>query len=78
MTEQAKQLTSAIDAVLTAFRPVPLTGLGAYLRVEAGLIALVALEDIFIKPDQDPYPVLLSSFDHIARCRRFLQQACVI
>jgi len=67
MTEQTKLLTRAIDAVLMAFRPVPLTGLGAYLRVEAGLIALVALEDIFIKPDQDPYPVLLSNFDHIAR-----------
>jgi ubiquinone/menaquinone biosynthesis C-methylase UbiE len=67
MNEHTQQLTKAIDGILMAFKPVPTTGLGAYLRVEAGLIALVALEDVCSSPDQDPYPPLLSSFEHLAR-----------
>jgi ubiquinone/menaquinone biosynthesis C-methylase UbiE len=64
---KSEQLVRAVEAILTAFAPMPNTGLGAYLRVEAGLIALVALEDICGKPDDDPYPSLLSAFIDIER-----------
>jgi ubiquinone/menaquinone biosynthesis C-methylase UbiE len=67
MSEQNRQLAKAIDAILAAFAPVPAAGLGAFLRVEAGLIALVTLEDICNRPDRDPYPSLLSAFADMAR-----------
>lgn len=67
MSEQRTQLAESIDGILAAFEPVPITGLGAYLRVEAGLIALVALEDICGKMDSDPYPSLRSAFTSISR-----------
>jgi ubiquinone/menaquinone biosynthesis C-methylase UbiE len=67
MNNQTIQLNETIDAAVMAFDPVPTTGLGAYLRVEAGLLAVVALEDVCNGTDQDPYPPLLSTFDHIAR-----------
>jgi ubiquinone/menaquinone biosynthesis C-methylase UbiE len=70
MSDESKQLTEVIDGILTAFAPVPVTGLGAYIRVEASLIALVALEDVCNNPDQDPYPPLLSAFADMARLPR--------
>jgi SAM-dependent methyltransferase len=67
MNEQSKQLGKAIDNVMASFAQIPATGLGAFLRVQAALIALVALEDICGRPDQDPYPALLSAFADMAR-----------
>lgn len=67
MNEKSRELTNAIDSVLTAFAPVPALGLGAYLRVQAGLMALVRLEDICNNPDRDPYPPLFSTLTDIAR-----------
>ena len=67
MSTQRAQLTEMIDGILAAFGPVPVTGLGAYLRVQAGLIAVVALEDICGNMDSDPYPPLKSAFTSIAQ-----------
>jgi ubiquinone/menaquinone biosynthesis C-methylase UbiE len=67
MNEKSTELTNAIDKVLAAFASVPTAGLGAYLRVQAGLAALVSLEDICSHPDRDPYPLLLSTLANIAR-----------
>ena len=66
MEPKSQQLAGAIDNVLAAFAQIPLTGLGAYLRVEACLVATIALEDICGKPNEDPYPSLLSAFSNIA------------
>jgi ubiquinone/menaquinone biosynthesis C-methylase UbiE len=67
MSAISTELTSAIDDVLAAFASVPTVGVGAYLRVQAGLIALVSLEDICNHPDRDPYPLLFSTLANIAR-----------
>ena len=67
MSAISTELTSAIDDVLAAFASVPTVGLGAYLRVQACLIALVSLEDICSHPDRDPYPLLLSTLANSAR-----------
>ena len=67
MIEKSVQLDQAIEDILINFKTLPTTGLGAYLRIEAGLIALVALEDVCFNFDSDPYPSLLSAFADIAR-----------
>jgi ubiquinone/menaquinone biosynthesis C-methylase UbiE len=67
MSVKTAELEKSIDAILKKFESVPTVGLGAYLRIEAGLIALVALGDSCRNPDEDPYPSLLSAFDDIAR-----------
>lgn len=55
-----------IDGAVSSFSTVPLTGLGAILRVEACLMALVALEMICNRPEEDPYPPLLKTFADIS------------
>jgi SAM-dependent methyltransferase len=67
MKENATRLNQLIDAALTAFSPVSTTGLGAVIRVQAGLIALVALEDVCSHLSDDPYPRLLGACADIAR-----------
>lgn len=70
MTSQAAEyrtrLAQAIEGAVNAFVPVPAVGLGAYLRVQAALTALVALEDVCTDPDADPFPPLLEVFAAIA------------
>jgi SAM-dependent methyltransferase len=72
MTGNAAQLNRYVDAVLTAFSEVPVAGLGALVRVQAGLVALVALEEICSHLCDDPYPRLLRSFADIAELPRIL------
>lgn len=67
MTENATQMNKSIEAALAAFSGVPTTGLGAVMRVQAGLIALVALEDICSHLSDDPYPRLFGACAAIAR-----------
>ena len=67
MASHRKALSESIDALLNAFRDTPTHGLGAYLRVQAGLAALVALEDACLRPDEDPYPRLLGIFAQLSQ-----------
>jgi SAM-dependent methyltransferase len=62
MDERRRQLAHSIDKVISAFASVPAIELGAYLRVQAGLMALVSLEDMCANPNSDPFPPLLSMF----------------
>jgi len=67
MANHRKALSESISAILNAFSGAPTHGLGAYLRVHAGLSALVALEDACLRPDEDPYPRLLGTFAQLAQ-----------
>ena len=60
MDERRVQLAHSIDMAVSAFASVPPIGLGAYLRVQAALLALNSLEDMCALPDSDPFPPLLA------------------
>lgn len=60
MDESRENLAHSIDTAVSSFASVPVIGLGAYLRVQAGLLALIALEDVCAQPDSDPFPPLLA------------------
>jgi ubiquinone/menaquinone biosynthesis C-methylase UbiE len=60
------RLAQAIDGAINAFSSVPTDGLGAYIRVQAALMALVVLEDVCADMDADPFPPLLAVFAAVA------------
>ena len=65
-SEYREELAQAIERATHAFASVPTAGLGAYLRVQAALTALVALEDVCADPNANPFPPLLAVFSAIA------------
>jgi ubiquinone/menaquinone biosynthesis C-methylase UbiE len=68
MSEKEKrELSNAVVSAIGAFESVPTSGFGAYLRVQAGLIATIALEAVCADPDASPYPSLLATFNHIGQ-----------
>ena len=52
----------------------PKDGIGFYLRVQACMTALVALEDVCFHMDQDPYPPLMGMLNDIARLPEIFTQ----
>jgi ubiquinone/menaquinone biosynthesis C-methylase UbiE len=66
MAANRKALNDAIADVLSEFDAVPTHGLGAELRVQAGLGALIALEDVCAHPDEDAYPRLIQTFARLS------------
>lgn len=60
-------LRQAVAGALDSFAQLPATGLGAFIRIEAALAALLTLEDICARMDDDPYPALSKVIDEVAR-----------
>jgi ubiquinone/menaquinone biosynthesis C-methylase UbiE len=59
------ELKARTQQALDSFADVPRDGLGAYLRLQACMIALVELEDRCFNMDEDPYPPLLKMLSNI-------------
>ena len=60
-----KELEERTRKAVAAFAEIPTKGLGAFLRIQACLAALVVLEDRCLDMDQDPYPSLLDMLGDI-------------
>jgi ubiquinone/menaquinone biosynthesis C-methylase UbiE len=64
--ELPAQLKRSVERVAGEFSRIPTSGLGAHLRVQAGLAILVALEDLCYRLDDEPSVPLETAIESVA------------